>query len=199
MGWSDLITIAFVLLALWTFLPRHIRRTLRTGLGPTVIALADAVRKGAHIAGHIITVTAYRVLIGHDITSRPDQMEADTLPVVAPIVTTPTVAQQPIVTPNNEYSSGLSDSGRAAFETKAQTIAVLYDAGIITNVSKAICKAYACSVQAASKPDSTYQMALKAVNRYVPQKGPQFRPLSPEQEAVREALGANNAPSSIGS
>lgn len=92
--------------------------------------------------------------------------------------------------PNNEYSSGLSDSGRVQFEATAKTVAALYEAGLVTNLSKSICRAYGCSVQAAAKTDSTYQMALKAVNRYLPKKdaGPQFRS-TPEIEATRAALG----------
>lgn len=95
--------------------------------------------------------------------------------VVPPAVATFTASEQPIVKPNNEYSSGLSDSGRSDFETTAKTIAVLYEKGLVTNLSKAICGAYNCSVQAASKTDSTYQMGLKAVNRHLSKgKGAQF-------------------------
>lgn len=128
------------------------------------------------------------------ITLSDEQQDTPQTVAVAPVVTTVTTAEQPIVMPNNEYSSGLSDSGRAAFETKAQTLAQLYEAGVVTNLSKAICKAYGCTVQSASKSDSTYQMALKAVNRYLPKKdaGAQFR-MTPEQEAAREALGLNSA------
>jgi hypothetical protein len=111
---------------------------------------------------------------------------------VPPVVTTSTAAKQPIVTPNNEYSSGLSDNGRLQFEATAKSIAAMYQRGVITNLSKAICAAYGCTVQSAQKTDSTYQMALKAVNRYLPAKdAPQFR-MTPEQEAAREALGLNS-------
>jgi hypothetical protein len=96
--------------------------------------------------------------------------------VVAPAVPALTAALSPIVTPNNEYSSGLSDSGRVQFEATAKTLAALYEAGLVTNLSKSICRAYGCSVQAATKTDSTYQMALKAVNRHLPQQNvPEFR------------------------
>jgi hypothetical protein len=113
-------------------------------------------------------------------------------PPVPPAVTAPTAPLSPIATPNNEYSSGLSDSGRVQFEERARTLATLYEAGIITNLSKAICKAYGCSVQSAAKTDSTYQMALKAVNRYLPkQNAPQYRRTA-EQEQAREALGLSD-------
>lgn len=64
MEWSDLILIAFVLLALWTFIPRHLRRALRSGLEPTVIALAGAVRSATRAGWNVFTDGAYRVLIG---------------------------------------------------------------------------------------------------------------------------------------
>jgi hypothetical protein len=99
--------------------------------------------------------------------------DEDEEPVVAPVVAIRTAAIQPIVMPNNEYSSKLSDSDRIAFEARAAAIADLYKKGLVTNLSKAICGAFNCSVQAASKPDSTYQQALKAVNKYLPQ-GAQF-------------------------
>lgn len=124
------------------------------------------------------------------IMSREERPLPPRAPIVSPVVTTSTTAEQLIVTPNNEYNSQLSNNERTAFDAKAQTIAQLYEAGVVTNLSKAICKAYGCSVQAASKPDSTYQMALKSVNKYLPQKAPQFR-MTPEQEANREALGLN--------
>ena len=111
--------------------------------------------------------------------------------VVPPIVTTFTAAEQPIVTPNNEYSEGLSDKERIAFDTTARNIAAMYQKGVVTNLSKAICAAYGCTVQSSAKPDSTYQMALKAVNKYLPDKNaPQFR-MTPEMENAREALGLN--------
>lgn len=90
-------------------------------------------------------------------------------------VTIPTAVEQPIATPNNEYSSPLSDNRQRDFETTAKTIATLYEKGIVTNLSKAICAAYGCTVQAATKPDSTYQLALRAVNRNLSKaKGGQF-------------------------
>lgn len=110
---------------------------------------------------------------------------------VTPVVTTRTTAEQPIVTPNNEYNGGLSDNERIMFETTAKSIAAMYQKGVVTNLSKAICAAYGCTVQSASKPDSTYQLALKAVNKHLPKSNaPQFR-TTPEMENAREALGLN--------
>lgn len=123
--------------------------------------------------------------------SRSEQRGGSEKAAVAPAVEMVTAAEQSIVTPNNEYSSGLSDSGRVQFEERARTIAMLYEAELITNLSKAICKVYGCSVQSAAKTDSTYQMALKATNRHLQKKaGPQFR-ATPEMEAARDALGLN--------
>jgi hypothetical protein len=121
--------------------------------------------------------------------SRSGNHDAPEKAAVAPAVAPTTAALFPIVMTNNEYSGGLSDSGRLQFEERAQTIAALYEAELITNLSKAICKVYGCSVQSAAKTDSTYQMALKTVNRYLQRKaGPRFR-TTPEIDAAREALG----------
>lgn len=106
--------------------------------------------------------------------SSEERSEAPRAPVVPPVVTTFTTAEQPIAMPNNEYTSVLSNNERIAFETTAKNIAVMYEKGIVTNLSKAICAAYGCSVQSSSKPESTFQMALKAVNKHLPQ-GAQFR------------------------
>lgn len=107
--------------------------------------------------------------------AREEEEESEEEGVVSPPSTISTASTQPIVTPNNEYSSGLSDSGRVQFEERARAIAELYEDGLVTNLSKAICSVYTCSVQSASKTDSTYQMALKAVNRHLTKNKPQFR------------------------
>lgn len=99
--------------------------------------------------------------------------QEDDRPIVPPVVAIPTAAVQPIVTPNSEYNGKLYDSERVVFDAKAEAVAILYQKGIATNLSKTICAVYGCSVQAASKPDSTYQQALKAVNKHLPQ-GAQF-------------------------
>lgn len=123
------------------------------------------------------------VVVTRPMSSERGDRESDQ-PTVSPAVTTFTTAEQPIVTPNNEYNRGLSDD-------TAKSIAAMYQKGVITNLSKAICAAYGCTVQSSSKPDSTYQVALRAVNKYLPKDNtPQFR-ITPEQEAAREALGLN--------
>jgi hypothetical protein len=67
MDLSDWATLAFVLLALWTFLPRPLRAALRRGLEPAVIALSDLIRVGIHHALRAIKFAAYRWLVGVDV------------------------------------------------------------------------------------------------------------------------------------
>ena len=126
-----------------------------------------------------MTAWVARVLLpawdGARVMSRSEDPVGENEGAVLPPTTIPTVATIPIVTPNNEYNGKLSDSDRVQFEARAKTIAELYEAGIVTNLSKAICRVYGCSVQAASKPDSTYQQALSAVNRHLTRNKPQFR------------------------
>lgn len=143
-------------------------------------------RAGVNTIRHYVSVRP-RNMSTDDVGSLPDRAP------VPPVVATFTTAEQSIVTPNNEYNSSLFDNERAAFDTTAKSIAAMYQKGVITNLSKAICAAYGCTVQSATKTDSTYQMALRAVNKYLPDKNaPQFR-MTPEQEATREALGLNRA------
>jgi|GEM_PF-5957869 len=129
----------------------------------------------------VIGVAAWvaRVLLpawdGARVMSRSEDPVGENEGAVLPPTTNPTTATIPIAMPNNEYNGKLSDSDRVQFEARAKTIAELYEAGIVTNLSKAICRVYGCSVQAASKPDSTYQQALSAVNRHLTRNKPQFR------------------------
>ncbi len=126
-----------------------------------------------------MTTWAGRVLLpawdGAVIMSPLEAGEYDHLLAVPMPTTIPTADTAPIAISSSEYNGNLSDSGRVQFEERARTIAELYEAGIITNISKAICKVYRCSVQSAAKTDSTYQMALKAVNRHLTRNKPQFR------------------------
>jgi hypothetical protein len=65
MDFQDLITIALVVVCVWTFIPRHLRRALRSGLEPAVVTLADAVRDGSRVALKVLTHVAYKLLIGN--------------------------------------------------------------------------------------------------------------------------------------
>jgi hypothetical protein len=65
MDWGDVLLIALVSWALWTFIPRHIRRALRSGVSPAVVALSEAVLDMVSIAGKVLTHLAYKLLIGN--------------------------------------------------------------------------------------------------------------------------------------
>lgn len=79
---EDAITICLVVLALWTFIPRSFRAALRGGLEPTVIAVAEVVRRGTRTAARVIADLAYTVLIGQPRVNNFDAPKAD---YVAPI------------------------------------------------------------------------------------------------------------------
>lgn len=175
MEWADLITITLVLVALWTFIPRHIRVALRSGLAPAVVVLSESVLSVASIGVKALTHVAYRGLLGvpipPPITVNSGEDEDEKEIAVEPVVTVDTAELFPIATPNNEYSDELS---KIRFEERARVVAELYRTGAATNLSKAVCQVFGCSVQSASKPDSTYQQALREVNKHLP-NGPQFR------------------------
>jgi hypothetical protein len=61
---GDVVTTALVLLALWTFVPRQLRRVVREGLEPTVAALAHQICVAARAAAKVLTHLAYRVIVG---------------------------------------------------------------------------------------------------------------------------------------
>lgn len=168
---QDWVTIACVSAALWTFIPRSYRRAIRSGLAPAL----DVLHSGACLFKEALTHVAYRGLLGvpvpPTITVNSDEDEDERETAVEPVVTTDTAELFPIVTPNNEYSDELS---KVRFEERAKVVAELYRTGAATNLSKAVCQVFGCSVQSASKPDSTYQQALREVNKHLP-NGPQFR------------------------
>lgn len=171
-GWGILL---MVCVALWTFVPRHIRHTLRSGLAPAVVVISETVLDLASMAGKVLTQFAYRGLLGvpvpPDIMSREEESEEEVEAAATTDSTDGTAALLPIVTPNNEYSDELS---RIRFEERAKVVAELYRTGAATNLSKAVCQVFGCSVQSASKTESTYQRALREVNKHLPQ-GAQFR------------------------
>jgi hypothetical protein len=74
---------------------------------------------------------------------------------------------------NNDFGE-IDAPALTAFESMAAHVAELYRTGAATNLSKTICQVFGCSVQSASKPESTYQRALREVNNHLP-NGPQFR------------------------
>ena len=175
MEWTDLITPALVLVALWTFVPRHVRRAVRSGLRPAVVTLLDTLHDGATVARKALTHVAYRGLLGvpvpDKITVKSEDVDEENTTAVEPTVTVGTSELSPIATPNSKYGGDLPDS---EFETRAKVVAELYRSGAQTNLSKTICQVFRCSVQSASKPESTYQRALREVNKHLP-NGPQFR------------------------
>jgi len=88
-------------------------------------------------------------------------------------------ASAPIAMPSSAVSSELT-----ADEIAAQAIAVLLNAGLLTNRTKAIEQVFHCSVTAKSRPDTPYQKALKLVEMYQAPAGPEYRPLDDEHRAV---------------
>lgn len=92
MQWSDLITITLVLLALWTFIPRHVRRAAWSGLAPGAAALLDSLHELATIARNAAAHVAYRGLLGvpvpadgtHD-DDEPEPLRSDEIPLPAAV------------------------------------------------------------------------------------------------------------------
>ena len=175
MEWGDVLTIALVLAGVWTFIPRHVRFNVRSVVSPLLRTLLDVLHEAAGVARKAITQVAYRGLLGvpvpDEIMVKSEQIEDEREVAVTSDSTVDAAALLPIVTPNNEYSDELS---KIRFEERAKVVAELYRTGAATNLSKAVCQVFQCSVQSASKVDSTYQRALREVNKHL-SNGPQFR------------------------
>jgi hypothetical protein len=103
-----------------------------------------------------------------DMSSRREYWAVDHA-VDTPVVDNDNKAGQPIATPDNAINSMLSDN--KAFDERVALLAQLYQAGIVTNLARAIEKGFNCS--RSSKDDSTYQRVRKALDKHL-QKGPQF-------------------------
>jgi hypothetical protein len=76
---QDLITLLLLLACVWTFIPRHVRLAVRSGLSPSVAALAESLRIGTRIAANALTHLAYRGLLGVPIPiiEPPDAPESE--------------------------------------------------------------------------------------------------------------------------
>lgn len=71
---SDLLLLALILMALWTFVPRHVRRALRSGAEPAVIALADLARVGIYHALRGLRFVGYRWLLGVSVPGESERV-----------------------------------------------------------------------------------------------------------------------------
>lgn len=64
MGLEDWAIVGLILLALWTFVPRHLRHAIQSGLGPSIDAAAQEIRGAIRAGGRLLTALAYRGLLG---------------------------------------------------------------------------------------------------------------------------------------
>lgn len=103
-------------------------------------------------------------------------------------------AIQPIATTGNAINQELNDNALLPeeareiirFQAKVEALADLINSGQVSNMAKGIEGVFHCS--RSGKEDSIYQKARRTLDPLV-KTGPQFRPLSPEQQNARDALG----------
>jgi hypothetical protein len=114
--------------------------------------------------------------------------------VAPPVDQQSTSAIQPIATTGNAINQQLNDNTLLPeeareiirFQAKVEALADLIKSGQVSNMAKGIEGVFHCS--RSGKEDSIYQKARRTLEPLV-KPAPQFRPLSPEQQATREALG----------
>ncbi len=124
---GDLVTIILIFVALWTFIPRHIRHALKSGLEPSIIVLSDAIRELTHYGWKLFTHIIYRLLIGHypddNVIVNQSDDDADYVDI-APVATTPQNNNNGIATP-------AMDSNALLLQAKAESLAKMVKAGKI--------------------------------------------------------------------
>lgn len=181
MTWGDLITIACVLLALWTFLPRPVRRALQSGLWPAIAALLDMLHDAAIMARKVLTVIAYRGLLG--------------VPVPTQIIVKSEIADdentdvaQPATNPqhnNNRIATPATDSNALLFQQRAADLALVVKAGKMGE-TEGIKLFFGVSPSSSNPRYLAARAALKdELAKLDPPKYPQ---MTPEQQQLREQL-----------
>lgn len=178
MEWSDAGLILLVLVALWTFLPRHFRHALRLGLEPTIIIVADAMRRSTRAAWNVFTELLYRVLIGQPrvmVTSSGDEDEEDdiSLPVFAAKLNSET-AEIP------RWVGEIHAESFTLGETTALARLVASGELGLTNAVK---------IGADAKSGEKYQKRSRDVKALAEQMRDRYPQRTPEQEQLRKELG----------
>jgi hypothetical protein len=188
MEWTDLITITLVIVALWTFIPRHIRAALRSGFAPAVVALSESVLSLASIGGKALTHVAYRGLLGvpipppvmvkwgEDEDDEPEPLSSSDFPLPA--------AEEP----QTNRSLNLSELALNADEVAALQ-------RMIDHNKTAAKPSKSSTIQAgfgvSRGGSTTYQRASMIYDALfgAPAPAVRYRQRTPEQDALRQQLG----------
>jgi hypothetical protein len=168
MNIGDYLTIA---LAIWALLvvPRGIWRAwARPRVEPSEPVVVDLAKRRQLSGWSIRSELARLFLVPVDMSSvsaRSGESNATDAGVSQPIES----ASAPIAM----LSSAVSDE-LTADDASARAIALLLNAGLLTNRTKAIEQVFQCSVTAKSRPDTPYQRALKLVEQYQTPARPEY-------------------------
>jgi hypothetical protein len=179
---DGLITIALVCVALWTFVPRHIRHALRSGLEPSIIVIAESVRVGTRYAWKVITHLAYQLLIGRtpnnnvivnqeDATTNED--DSDFSPVSEPKLQSEIGEIPRRVAENDNESISLGENMAAARAVVSGKLGLTEAVKILTG----------------AKSGEKYQKRTREVKALIEKMQNQYPRRTPEQEELRSALG----------
>lgn len=184
---QDLITIALVLLCVWTFIPRHIRVALRSGLEPAVATLADTARDVSRVVAKVITHVAYRVLIG-SVPMSSDATDDDTKRVEPEPLRSSDFPLPAAIEPQTNGSANLEE-----LQLNATELAALHR--MIEHNKMSVKPSKSSTIQAGfgvSRGGSTaYQRASMIYDALfgTPAPAVRYRQRTPEQDALRQQLG----------
>lgn len=183
MEWGDMLLIALVLIGVWTFIPRHIRRAAWAAFSPALSALLDTLHDGASVARKSITHVAYRGLLGvpvpPPITVKAEEVDDE----IEDVVLSTTSPQNN----NNAIATPATDSNALLLQQRAADLAIMVKAGKVGE-TEGIKLFFGVSPSSSNPRYIAARAALKAeLTKLDP---PKFR-TTPEIDAARDALGLN--------
>lgn len=174
-GWGILIMVS---VALWTFIPRHIRHALRSGLAPAVVVLSETVLDVVSVAGKALTHVAYRGLLGvpvpPDVIVKSEEVEEEELEIAPPATT--------LQNNNNGVAMPATDNNDLLL---AEKLAIMVREGKIGETA-GIKLFFGVSPSSTSPRYIAARAALKAAQAKLNNPYPR---MTPEQQRVRDVLG----------
>lgn len=175
--WGDVLTIALVLVALWTFLPRHLRRAMWSALSPALTTLLDTLHEGALVLRKGLTVVGYKVLIGNmpmSSSAAADDDDWDTESTVSR-------PKQNSETPEIPQRVG-EIQGETFSSAETEALARLVASGKLGLTD-------AVKIGAGAVSGEKYQKRSREIKEAVARIQQRYPRRTPEQEALRRELG----------
>jgi hypothetical protein len=176
MEWGDVITLVLVLVALWTFMPRHFRHVLRGAIVPALSAVVDMIRA----CKAPVVYVAYRVLLGRYPPSY--YVENDD-------------AAEELMYQEPPFSAGETNAETAETpHLNAETVAETFTLGEIEALARLVAAGKlglteAVKIGADAKSGERYQQRSRAIKARVEDLRDKYPQRTSDQETKRRELG----------